>query len=439
MSRSLDNGTARGPWERVDHGIATDALLSPEASLERITRVFERVRGVVGSSRAELYHRASFRLRVRLDASDAREIIETGHDEGLAARVRTGGGRVGFAAVSGGEIEDAQWALSEAASRETTVAKSSWADHSGAPIIDCDPTVCPDPAALRTTLRRSLSRSGETCPDSPPTWAGSWIEWGTTVESWVADGGFRASRSRSRAWAMTPKRLAPEHGGGEIPALIAARGLDELGRFGWIAPALHGTAVPLDAALSDGTLLLEPFAAALVVRALAVELCAPGRTTRQEVGPGFRISDDPAHPKGLTGGKFDDAGFPTIRKPLADGSRILALFEGRGHLRRSSFRDPPAPDLTTLVVEGGGETPPKTVIHIPEARLHVLAPGDWVLEPVGAWLGDAGSGKPIARSFLRVSPHEIARRLHATAGPATLSPNNTQTPALILDRIGASS
>ncbi len=426
----------RGLRERVDHGVVTPAPPSPEALLERVAHVFESVRGVVGSARAELYHRASFRIRVRLEASDAREIIETGHDEGLAARVLADAGRVGFAAASGGTSDAARWALREAALRNTSVENGSWAEHAGEPVVDGESNViCPDPAALRTALRRCLARSRETWPASPPTWAGSWIEWGTTVESWVADGGLRASRTRSRAWAMTPKRLSPEHGGGELPCVVTGRGLDDLERFGWIAPDLEGAAVPLETALSGGILLLEPHAAALVVRALAAEICAPGRPTRQRVGPGFRISDDPIHPKGLTGGRFDDAGFPAIRKPLADGNRVLALFEGRGHLRRSSFRDPPAPDLTTLVVEGGDETPPKSVVHVPHARLHAADLGDWVLEPVAAWLGDESHGKPVARGFLRVSAREVVRSLHATGGPATLSPNNTHTPALLLDGI----
>ena len=438
VSRSLDKGTVRGPWERVDHGIAFDALPSPDVVLERVTRLFESVRSVVGSARAELYHRTSFRIRVRLDASDAREIVETGHDEGLAARVVTSDGRVGFAAASGGSGDDARWAFSEALSGEISVEQSSWAEHAGEPVLDRDPNGnCPDPTALRTALRRCLARSRETWPSSPPTWAGSWIEWGTTVESWVADGGFRASRSRTRAWAMTTKRLGAVHGGGEIPCVIAGRGLDELDRFGWIAPDLEGAAVPLETALSSGILLLEPTDAAVVVRALATELCAPGRPTRQAVGPGFRVSDDPVHPKGLAGGKFDDAGFPAIRKPLADGNLILALFEGRGHLRRSSFRDPPVPDLTTLVVESGDETPPKSVVHVPEARLYAVAPGDWVLEPLGAWLGDGNSGQPVARGFLRVAPRDLVRRVHATAGLAVPCPNNTHTPALILDGINA--
>ncbi|MDX1390107.1 MAG: hypothetical protein R3344_13010, partial [Acidobacteriota bacterium] len=224
MSRSLDNGTLHGPWERVDHSMAIESLPSPETMLDRLARLFEGVRRVVGPARAELYHRIAVRARVRFDSSDAREISESGRDEGLAARVTRGGGGMGFATIVGGSESDARWALFHAASNERPVGWSSWAEHSGEPIFDHDSNlVRPDRAALRATLRRSLTRSRETSPPSSPTWAGSWIEWGATIESWVADGGLRASRIRSRVWAMTPKRLDPAHGGGEIPCVIAGR------------------------------------------------------------------------------------------------------------------------------------------------------------------------------------------------------------------------
>jgi hypothetical protein len=404
--------------------------------LERIERLFASVRNVARGARVELYHRASNRLRVRFDASEGREITETGTDEGLAARVVGPGDRVGFAAVSGCDVERVRWAVLQAgrSSGEGRVDVQPWADHTGEPLTDLESsTTPPDASELTTRLRRFLNPSTERWSSSPPAWSGSWIEWGKTLETWVADGGMRATRSRSRVWAMTTTRLAPAHGGGEHPLVAVGRHLDDMTGFGWNVPAVEGLAVPIDDAVTDRAVLLEPTAAAVLVRALTSELCGPGPPTRHPVGPGLRVDDDPAHPRGLSGGRFDDAGFPALRMPLADGHRFLGSPRGPGHLRRGSFRDRPAPGLTTLVVGTGEATVPAEAVRVPDLRIHVVTPGSWAVEPIAAWIADGGQARPVARGVVGASAADLARRCQGAFDMARLSSNNTLTPALLLD------
>jgi hypothetical protein len=236
---------------------------------------------------------------------------------------------------------------------------------------------------------------------------------------------------------MTTTRLAPEHGGGEHPVIVVGRHLDEMASFGWSVPPIGGPAVPIGDAMTSRPVLLEPTAAAVLVRSLISELCGPGRPTRHPVGPGLRVNDDPAHPRGLSGGRFDDAGFPALRKPLADGGRFLGSYRGPGHLRRGSFRDRPVPGLATLVVGTGDTTVPAEVVRVPDLRIHVVTPGFWAVEPIAAWIEEGGEARPVTRGVLRASPADLARRCKGALDAARLSANNTLTPALLLDGLAS--
>ena len=411
--------------------------LEPEVLLERVVKLFQLSRRRVGRSRVELYHRAALRRRVRAGEADGHLVIESGRDEGLAVRLVDAQGRIGFASVSDMGEEAIDWALTEA--RRCPLAdvdrREPWAAGQGEVKEDLElPVELPPPETLARWLRRAVARM-EIDPSSGGRFATgrSWVEYGCTVESIVADGGLRACRARTRAWAMTHQRTREGETEEERPRLLAARRLEDLLEQDWgpVEPLPDGPPLSLDE-VAKLPFVLDPLAASVLVKALVRALFTYGHGTVQ-VGAGLDVSDVPGHPLGLAGGGFDDAGFPARRKRLADGRRVLHRIEGRGHLRRPSFRDPPRPHTTTLVVRDGREALPPRAVRISDLRPHPLGPGKWILEIRGALLEKGVAVRPLPVSFVQVSPAELAGRCSGAVGRGRLCPNNTLTPSLLIE------
>jgi hypothetical protein len=264
------------------------------------------------------------------------------------------------------------------------------------------------------------------------------VEVSATVESWVADGGLRASRTRTRGWALMRLREPWAGDRASKPLVVARRRWQELPPGAW-------RSVLEDRRLADRReeppptaavpVLFNPECSAVLVLALVKALNAAGRDPGIEVGPAWRVSDDPGHPQALFGGSFDDAGFATRSTRLADGRRTVGQIEGRGHFRRPSFRDPPRSMPSQLVVQQADQVAPDRGVVATAVDLHPVEPHRWLLRIDGACLENGRLGAVLRPSFVSISPEDLVRRCVATVGPPRLSHLGVETPALLFHNL----
>ena len=193
--------------------------------LERLARLHREAprRGIRS---LEVYHRSSIGISARLDTNHQPISSRLARDDGIAVRVLHGTGQVGFASSSGADEQALGWSLARAAERPyAAVAQSWWPEREGS-LTDHDPSGAPEADAVAEWLRQAWEELG---------WSEGVgrVEVARTVESWVADGGQSASRSRTRAWAVAQTRRR------EVPAILrrplfnAARTWQELSVDGW--------------------------------------------------------------------------------------------------------------------------------------------------------------------------------------------------------------
>jgi hypothetical protein len=177
--------------------------------------------------------------------------------------------------------------------------------------------------------------------------------------------------------------------------------------------------------------LFNPECSALLVQSLAGRLHGAGRAPGVEVGPAFKLYDDPGRPDALFGGAFDDSGFPTGRKRLANGVRTSGRIEGPGHDRRPSFRDRPAPRASHLVVPATERGVPADGVVGTALSIHPVERDRWVLRIEGGRLKDGAPTTLIRPAHVSIAPEELVRRCVATVGPPRLSHLGVETPALL--------
>jgi hypothetical protein len=343
-------------------------------------------------------------------------------EEGIAVRVHGSAPHdVGFAAAAGGE-EQLAWVIDRALEDRRPAGESRatlWATG-GEPLLDRDPGV--DLASV-DELVEQLPRMGGFDPSAP-----RWIETARTVETLVADGGLVASRVRTRSWGMALLPSTP--GGREQPRTSYGRAPADLHTSDW-----HPVPPITREAVRDTPpepLVFVGEAARLLVQGLVSALHGEGSAEWVPVGAGWRVRDDPLHPKGISGGWFDDAGFPAAPVVLADGRNTVSRLSGPGHLKRPSYRDRPVAHPSCLVVFSADEPFPVSATHIVDARLHALAPGHWIVEGDGYVVRDGEAQGWFRGALVRGGPEEIARSVTATAGPArALGP--VVTPALVVE------
>lgn len=366
----------------------------------RVEGLWERAASRARGSSLEIYHRfATRRVAERLRGEStpvARIVVE----EGLALR-RLDGSRVAFAACSGDTTDIVDWLVARAteAADLPRSALPAWAEADGALRCDHDAAALPELGGVSDRLDRWVAPCGNAV-------LAARIEVATTTETWVAHGGFRASRRRTRTAAVA--QLV------DSTVSWSSRGSAEPDPLG---------AEPGDAGKSDANAAVEllPDAAAELVTALVAALHV-GRPDRlpSEVGAGWVVADVPDDSESQRGGAFDDAGFPTSRTVLADGRAPLASLDGPGHLLRASYRDPPAPGPMHLVVE-----PPRAAVgptlRFSRVRIFPIEPEVWFLRL-----------QPGCRFLGPVDPRELARAVAgAGASPATRV-GGVRTPSLVL-------
>jgi hypothetical protein len=396
-------------------------VFDPDSLLERVDELWRFTRGAKVARRVEIYARTAIRLRVRTEGTGP-AVVEQGQDEGLAVRVVDPSGRIGFAAASGIDPQAVGWALSEAAGSPGPAIDPPWSTGGEGVLRDHDDaTPPPEAEELEAWL---AAHSGPA----------AWVECGRTVEALVADGGLRATRRRNRAWAM---RLLPFAAGDRIeerPRVVAARRLEALsGDLLTVRLPPDVAPLPLHEAAGSLPVVVSPPAASVLVRALVQGLCGSARPGRVPVGSALAVTENPGHPEGLSGGRFDDAGFATRDEVLMDGRFASSADRGAGHYLRASYRDPPCPSFGTLELPDGGLDLPGECVRIEFLRIHTLDADRWLLEMGGAVEKDGSPVRPVRVEFVRIRPTELALRLQGAVGTARACPNGVITPALLLD------
>jgi hypothetical protein len=397
----------------VDHGwLETMTKASSNEPLERLLALRKSIDKPASCERLELYHRASKAIRVSSKAGSEAVLSRTGFEEGVAARLRLRGeAAVAFAAASGGGLPSLRWAIDRAVQHGAgrRARQSAWPLRDGQ-LLDHDTGEELPPARDLIAWLNDSCRRLEERPDC-------WVEAVTTVESWIADGGGCASRRRTRGWAVA--RARPR------PLILASRRWDELPKSGWADLASdrkHGTVKSAGSRL----VLFTAEAAADLVSAIVRGSFVTNERLNAPCGGGWALSDDPTSPQAIFGGSFDDGTFPTRRKSLADGKRVMDLIDGPGHLRRSSFRDPPRPLPSHIVVERQVEASCDGALVVTGLMVHPLSASEWVIEFDGA------SGADL-EGFIRTDPLELMRCCAGACGLPRLSHRGVETPALLFD------
>lgn len=356
-------------------------------------KLWERGRSDTGAHRVELYLKRARRRRMsrgrdadRLTTSDS---IETGC--ALRWVERDGSGPRHLAIVGASDAE-----LSRAIGTATSALDVDLATFAvGLEVpderLDVEPgAVEPDDRAMSEGMRGAPWVDG--------------VELGRTVEVLVGSEGWIAVRTRVRSSAVLS-------GGSR---LVARRGPDVL------------SAIPEPARCAEpgvGALHLAPPAAAAVVARLVATAHGSSPQLGRDVGPGWVIADDPHDPRGLAGGEFDDAGFPTRRRPLARDGKIVAGIDGSGAFWRRSFRDPPRALPSTLVVDGGGATGGSEG-RIDVCRVLPLSRGEWVLELSG-----------LRPRHVRTTPDTLLLGCRGGVGAAESTADGVITPGLIFENV----
>jgi len=402
------------------HASNPDRLLEELTSLSRAVVRSERVR------RSELYHRVSAAVRVARVGADGETSERVGTEDGTAVRLQlTDETGCRFAASTGSGRESVEQSVRRALdSPGRIVPRAGIRGRIDEPRLDRDPvTALPSPAELLRRLDDGLAifrdsrRPGEaTEPDE------AWVEVASTVETWAVDGVPVASRTRQRGWALL--RPAPTAGASLTPRplMIAARSWDRLAFDRW--PEARSRAVTPDEVGQASSnrrvpLLFDPETSASLALALVRSLHTGPGPIRSRVGPGWCVWNAPDARDALFGGIFDDSGVGTARSALADGERLVGRIDGAGHLRRPSFRDPPRPLPSHLLIDPPERTEAPDALRVEAISLHPLPTGEWVLDLGGA--------------FLTTTPEELARGCVAGVGPVRSTHRGVETPALLFE------
>ena len=410
-----------------DEGARSDTswmahAVDPDERLDRLSSLLQEATASARSHSVELYSRASARARVCVDGLDDAPTVHVGFEDGIAVRVAQVRQRcLGFAACAGTNRQALRWVVEQALRSSSRSSFAGWAEGRGHPLLDREPAPgLPAPSELSAWLDKALRAAARTGVRV----GSAWVEAALTTESIAADCGLLASRERTRAWA-----LAIVDG---RPRSVGARTIDSLDTLDWARSKREpltgsGDRFPQ----GKRPVVFLPEAAASLVKALVRVLQATVNEPRPEIGRGWRVKDDPLDPRALVGGSFDDAGFPTAEKLLWDGRQAVGEIDGAGHFRRASYRDPPVPMVTTLVLEAsasGGEEP---CVLVEFLRVHPLDPRTWVLEMSGR----DTSGAPFQDAMLQVKPLDLLRRCAATMGEPRWFPRGVVTPAILLESL----
>lgn len=395
--------------------------------------VLDRASRAAPGLRVEVYVRESYRLRLTR-AADGRSKASEGWERGWALRLRTSDDRLeGFAATSGGGGEVIQWLLEAA---RAALAPTSMTDAWRAERASLEESSADDAWPTLDEASRWLVRALDFLEDRLGDDAGplrAFVESARTSEAIINDSGLRAARSRDKAWAMVMAKDPQIPDARERPRIVVARALTDLDAGAW-AEDLDAVGSParLSARRLSLPLILTPSAATGLVPWLVQALHGPESAVVPNVGVGWRPVDDPEDPAAVSGGGFDDVGFPTRRRALASDGTPLRL-EGPGTYRRASFRDVPAPMASCIVMESPTIEPPGEACRVTSLRAVPIPDGDVMIEFDGARLSGGEPGETIRGARLRATPGELAAAFVGAVGRRRAAGWGLVTPRLILD------
>jgi hypothetical protein len=423
---------------RASRGRSMKAL-DASALLRHAAMLRQRSRKAASASGVEVFHRSSTRVRVSIEPPEWRPRYFEAREDGVAVRLDLGERGIAFAACSGGDGAAVDRALARAIGAVPQVRPEGqlWATRTRSASFDLEhDATLPSREDLEHWLERATASFARCAGGEGHVVGPAWVEAGYTIETLVADTSLTAFRSRRRVWGLAMVRPARTSMAPERPRIVAARTLGALPIDGW-SEFLDGacTGPGADGRAAAGSLVVASEAAATLVASLAATLHGPERSPGSTVGRAWRLRDVPRWPKGLSGGRFDDAGFSTHSSTLADGSRVVEVLGAQGHFRRPSFRDLPTPMFTTLVVEEADDPMPSRGMMADALRVHRLHPGRWVLDLEGNRLERGLPSGDRARLRLAVRPLELVLRCARAVGPARLYPNGVATPMLVFEGI----
>ncbi len=432
----------QGPHDRLCSDgageVPADRITDPDRDLDEVEHLLDSIRPFALSNRIEIYRRSSSRVRVTLGGARGRTAIQTGWEEGVAVRLedRAGGGGTCFGAATGAGVANLRCAVEMAlrAGPGRDAARPRWADPTGEVLVDREPNISlPHPDPMRSWLGEALrvdkgaaDRRGEVVP-------GGWVESAVTVETLASDDGLRASRTRTRTWALATIRRAGAESRERIRFLVG-RSLESLSTAGWLPTYIHRGRRPASHPPPGRyAIVFAPEPAAILAAALVRVIHGAEAEAGRKVGPGWRVIDDLADPQSLFGVRFDDAGFPTRRCVLAESGRVIGGISGQGHLKRASYRDRPTPMAVGVIVQGEtSSTLPPKCLWVDDVRIHSVGAGSWILEIDGTQAG-AEPGATFEGVLVRADPGRIAERCVGSVGEARWHPVGVRTAALLVD------
>lgn len=379
----------------------------PQMTMDReaITRIarslWEGARRITACDCTELYLKRASRRRASRDLIDGSIRISESLESGTAVRWSRhdeSGSR--HVAIGGMDPINLERALLTADGQPITLmAEIATGDHAGrSERLDCDADMeLPGEPVLREWLG-----------SSPGT---HWIELGTTMEVLLGPEGWTAVRGRGRSSAL---------GGDHGTRLIARRGFDILGTLQ--RHEKRGLREGQSGAKEH--IILSPDAASRIALALVGRFHGVEPALGLGVGAGWVVLDDPWFEAGIAGGSFDDAGFPTSRRVLADGTHVVGGLRGMGTYWRRSYRDPPRSLPSTLIVGPGDSSRASGAVGgFTTCRVYPVRSGDWIVE-----LGD----RDIVR--FRTSPTAMLEGCAGRDGGSELTADGVMTPGLVFER-----
>lgn len=381
----------------------------------------------------ELYHRKALTLRRRRRPGE-KDRVESGVEDGLALRLRLPppNGLV-FAAGSGCTARTLRELVDRARSGfGATGDADPWpAIETSLEDLDADFGLPEDDRAA-LWLDEALDRLAPIAERAGAAVADAAIEIAATVESWAASPGLRATRSRSRAWAVADLIPAPGSRRSFRALRVAARHWARLDPAAW-ARVLEDRMWPASdvggsrtggPAAPETPVLLNPEAASSWLRPALARATASGA---------LRVRDLPRDPDALFGGDFDDACEATADRALPTGAGAGRPDAGR--LRRGSFREPPRPAIAAPTVEPAPVELPGRLFLATGLRIHPSGAGGASVELEGGWLESGRPRAGLASAWVRLPPERWLERALGTVGPSRADHLGARTPAILFDAL----
>ena len=386
-----------------------------EALVDRALSLRREALDRESKARIELFAKVSLRARAMQACRGGCVSLDHVHESGLALRVVSPGrGRAGFAAASGLSRETLRWALEVACSLEAHAPTSGPGPMDAIPSErwDLDPET-------DLPIEEALAGGLATHPEF------EWVEAGTTLEVLIGADGWLAGRRRHRIWALE---------GGASPRLVAQRGFGGLNLL--FDPERRKSPGNACRGSGDlGVLAMTPEAASSVVSALVDHFHGVGIDHSRESGPGWTVSDEPDRADALSGGSFDDVGFPSTTRVLAEEGLWRGEIGGPGSLWRASFRQPPMERTSNLVVPPGRTAePPEGVAIARRCRVLRMSGEVWVLE---LDLENDQSSENPGRLWARVRPQVLLDACVSRLGGSVVTAAGPIVPGLLFDGLAA--